>query len=67
MQPIIPVTIIGSFKALPPSSREVDSGIIRVIFHEPIPVDHELSRAEEHELMERVHNIVSSALPEDQQ
>ncbi|MGB9701703.1 MAG: lysophospholipid acyltransferase family protein [Candidatus Kapaibacteriota bacterium] len=61
-KPIIPITIIGTDKILPKGKLEFNSGEITVIFDKPIPVNQEISRKEEKELISKIFNIMSENL-----
>lgn len=57
-QPIIPVTIKGSFNILPKGAFKINKGVISVHFDKPISVEGISSRAQEIELMKNVQDIV---------
>jgi 1-acyl-sn-glycerol-3-phosphate acyltransferase len=58
--PVIPVTIDGTYHAMPKARFAVKPGIVKIIFHDAIePKDFGGSREE---LMERVRNIIAGAL-----
>jgi len=59
--PILPVTITGSFKLLPKKSLRVIPGKIRLIIHEPIPVDGYTYESKEL-LMDRVRKVIEKDL-----
>lgn len=59
-QPVVPVTIKGSARILPKGSFKLNSGVISVHFDKPIPVKGISTKAQEIELMQKVHSIVSA-------
>lgn len=58
--PVVPITIAGTYEAMPKGRFAVQPGWVTVTFHEPIPPEEFGSR--EH-LMERVRSTINSALP----
>ena len=61
-KPIVPVAIIGSASILPSGSLFLNKGKISVIIDNPITNDAELSRNEENDLMNFVHERISDML-----
>ena len=58
---IVPVTIAGSAAVQPPGSYTMNSGIIRVVFHDPIPTTG-LSLKDRDQLVDLTRNAIASAL-----
>ena len=59
--PVVPVTIVGTFEAMPKGRFAVKPGLVRLVFHEPIqPKDF----GGREELMEKVRAQIESGLPE---
>jgi len=61
--PIIPVTIIGSAAIQPPGSYAIHPGLIRVIFHDPIPTEG-MDLEDRDRLIELTRQAIASKLPE---
>lgn len=61
---IVPVTILGTREIMPKRNLLVRSGTALLIFHAPVPPENFSDRDE---LMEAVHQRISSALPVDLQ
>ena len=57
--PIVPVSIAGTYELMPRGSRRVRKGTVRIVFHEPVPVEG-FTEATMPELMERVRAAVAS-------
>ena len=64
--PILPVTISGSYKIWPPSSKRIHPGIIEVVLHPPIDI-REVKIREVTALIDRIRTVVASRLPEENQ
>jgi 1-acyl-sn-glycerol-3-phosphate acyltransferase len=59
--PILPITIIGTGKVLPPHTIDLFPGRARMIIHEPIPVaGYDMKNVEA--LMERVRTVIQKSL-----
>jgi 1-acyl-sn-glycerol-3-phosphate acyltransferase len=63
--PIVPVTIIGGYRAFSPHHLFPRPCKVRIIYHDPIHLDESMTREELHLQAQRLHNIVASALPPD--
>lgn len=61
--PVLPVTIIGTEKILPPGSLDLYPGTARMIIHPPISSE-EVSELSEEALMIQARESIASALPE---
>jgi 1-acyl-sn-glycerol-3-phosphate acyltransferase len=61
-KPIIPITIIGTTKILPKGKLEFNSGEIKIIFDKEIPVNQDISRKEEKQLVSQIYNIINDNL-----
>jgi 1-acyl-sn-glycerol-3-phosphate acyltransferase len=60
--PVVPVTIVGTFYAMPKSRFAIKPGLVQVIFHPPIePKDFGSREC----LMERVRAVIDSGLPKE--
>ena len=55
--PILPVTVVGGRKILPKKSLRILPGNMKIIIHEPIPVD-EYTYETKEKLMERVRKVI---------
>jgi len=64
--PIIPITISGSYEVMPPGRFQINSGTIRIIFHQEVEID-ELSLNQREKLMAGVGSIIASRLEEHEQ
>lgn len=62
--PIVPVTIVGSHHVMPKGRFRVKSGVVEIIFHEPIEPKDFGSREF---LMARVREVINSGLPVEYQ
>jgi 1-acyl-sn-glycerol-3-phosphate acyltransferase len=60
--PVVPITIVGTFYAMPKSRFAIKPGLVRVIFHPPIEPKDFGSREE---LMEKVRAVIDSGLPKE--
>jgi 1-acyl-sn-glycerol-3-phosphate acyltransferase len=60
--PVVPITIVGTFYAMPKSRFAIKPGLVRVIFHPPIEPKDFGSREE---LMEKVRSVIDSGLPKE--
>ena len=59
--PVVPVTIVGTYEAMPKKRFAIKAGTVKVIFHSPIePKDF----GDRDALMEKVRATIESALPE---
>ncbi|HTW56777.1 MAG TPA: lysophospholipid acyltransferase family protein [Terriglobales bacterium] len=60
--PVVPVTIVGTYEAMPKRRFAIKPGLVRVIFHPPIePADF----GDRDSLMEKVRAAIESGLPEE--
>jgi 1-acyl-sn-glycerol-3-phosphate acyltransferase len=60
--PVVPITIVGTFHAMPKSRFAIRPGPVQVIFHPPIePRDFGTREA----LMEKVRAVIDSGLPKE--
>ncbi|MBW2648787.1 MAG: 1-acyl-sn-glycerol-3-phosphate acyltransferase [Deltaproteobacteria bacterium] len=59
--PILPVTVVGGRKILPKKSLRILPGNMKIIMHEPIPVD-EYTYETKEKLIERVREIIGKDL-----
>jgi 1-acyl-sn-glycerol-3-phosphate acyltransferase len=60
--PVVPITIVGTFHAMPKSRFAIKPGPVQVIFHPPIePKDFGTREA----LMEKVRAVIDSGLPKE--
>jgi 1-acyl-sn-glycerol-3-phosphate acyltransferase len=60
--PVVPVTIVGTYEAMPKKRFAIKPGLVRVIFHPPIdPGDF----GDRDSLMEKVRATIESGLPEE--
>lgn len=59
--PIVPVTLRGCFERLPRNGFVVTSGTIEMIVHEPVEVEG-YEHEKQPELMQKLHDIIESAL-----
>jgi 1-acyl-sn-glycerol-3-phosphate acyltransferase len=57
--PILPVTILGTRRILPPDSTDLKPGRARLVFHPPVPVDGR-SREDIPDLMAEVRDAVAA-------
>lgn len=64
--PIVPVTIDGAYKVLPIHSWRMNRTKITLTFHDPIPTEG-LTSDDLNALIENVHRIIGSVLPEENQ
>ncbi|MBW2649240.1 MAG: 1-acyl-sn-glycerol-3-phosphate acyltransferase, partial [Deltaproteobacteria bacterium] len=55
--PILPVTVVGGRKILPKGSLRILPGNMKIIIHEPIPVD-EYTYETKEKLIERVRRTI---------
>jgi 1-acyl-sn-glycerol-3-phosphate acyltransferase len=63
--PVVPVSVIGTQRLMPRGARLVRPGAVRIIVHPPVdPAGYTLPHRDR--LMERVRDVVASALPDDQ-
>ncbi len=60
--PVVPVTMLNTYEMMPKGSMACKSGTAIVVFHPPIDPKNFASREE---LMQAVHDVIKSALPED--
>jgi 1-acyl-sn-glycerol-3-phosphate acyltransferase len=66
-KPLAPVAIIGAQNILRADSVELREGALRVVIGKPIPPPELDDRNAERALMKRLHDIIASMLPEEQQ
>src|SRR5271169_5888054 len=60
--PVVPITIVGTFYAMPKARFAIKPGLVRVIFHPPIePKDFGTREC----LMEKVRAVIDSGLPQE--
>jgi 1-acyl-sn-glycerol-3-phosphate acyltransferase len=59
--PILPVTVVGGRKLLPKKSLKILPGRMKLIIHEPIPMDGYTNETKE-KLMQRVRNVIGQGL-----
>jgi 1-acyl-sn-glycerol-3-phosphate acyltransferase len=60
--PVVPITIVGTFHAMPKSRFAIKPGLVQVIFHPPIePKDFGTRES----LMEKVRGVIDSGLPKE--
>lgn len=59
--PILPVTLNGTWEALPPGSLSLSPGPVTLVIHAPQPVRN-LSEADLDSLTEQVHDVIASGL-----
>lgn len=60
--PVVPITIVGTHYAMPKGRFAIKPGRVQVIFHPPIePKDF----GDRESLMEKVHAVIESGLPEE--
>jgi 1-acyl-sn-glycerol-3-phosphate acyltransferase len=60
--PVVPMTIVGTFDAMPKSRFAIKPGLVQVIFHPPIePKDFGTREG----LMEKVRAVIDSGLPKE--
>jgi 1-acyl-sn-glycerol-3-phosphate acyltransferase len=60
--PVVPITIVGTFYAMPKSRFAIRPGLVQVIFHPPIEPKDFGSRES---LMEKVRAVIDSGLPKE--
>jgi 1-acyl-sn-glycerol-3-phosphate acyltransferase len=60
--PILPLTLSGTRKVLPPATRKLFPGVASLTIHEPVTTEG-LTEKEIPELMNKVRDIIASALP----
>jgi len=60
--PIAPISVQGTYELMPRGSRRIRKGKVRIVFHEPIPVEGYSAEAMP-ELVERVRAVIASGLP----
>ncbi|MGA9980848.1 MAG: lysophospholipid acyltransferase family protein [Candidatus Sulfotelmatobacter sp.] len=60
--PVVPITIVGTFYAMPKSRFAIKPGPVQVIFHPPIEPKDFGSREQ---LMEKVRAVIDSGLPKE--
>jgi 1-acyl-sn-glycerol-3-phosphate acyltransferase len=60
--PVVPITIVGTFYAMPKARFAIKPGLVTVIFHPPIEPKDFGSRES---LMEKVRAVIESGLPEE--
>jgi len=58
--PIVPMTIKGSFKIMPKGQWHAEKGVVRIVFHDPVPVEG-YTPENMGELMEKVRAAIVSA------
>ena len=58
-KPIVPVTVIGSYRIMPARTFRIQGGNIKVIFEDPIENKGELSKQEEKDMMELVRSKIA--------
>ena len=63
--PIVPVTIIGGYRAFSPHHLFPRPHKVRIIYHDPIHLDESITKEDFHRQARRLHAIVASALPPD--
>lgn len=59
--PVVPVTIDGAFRAMPPGAIRVENVPVRIVIHDPIPTAG-LGPEDVPALMEQVRDVIASAL-----
>jgi 1-acyl-sn-glycerol-3-phosphate acyltransferase len=60
--PVVPMTIVGTFYAMPKARFAIKPGLVKVIFHPPIePTDF----GSRDDLMEKVRAVIDSGLPKE--
>lgn len=60
--PVVPMTIVGTYEAMPKKRFAIKPGSVKVIFHPPIePKDF----GDRDTLMEKVRSVIESGLPEE--
>ncbi len=59
---VVPITMLGTYEMMPKGSMFTKGGTATVVFHPPM--DPKLYASRE-ELMQAVHDVINSALPED--
>jgi len=62
--PVIPVTILGTYEMMPKNSMICKGGTATVVFHPPLDPKTFSSRED---LMEAVHDVINSSLPQERQ
>jgi 1-acyl-sn-glycerol-3-phosphate acyltransferase len=60
--PIVPITIVGSSEIQARGKYTMKSGMIRVVFHDPIPTAG-MNLEDRHRLIDRTRQAIASALP----
>ncbi len=60
--PVVPITMLGTYEMMPKGRMFTKGGTATVVFHPPM--DPKLYASRE-ELMQAVHDVINSALPED--
>jgi 1-acyl-sn-glycerol-3-phosphate acyltransferase len=60
--PVVPITMLGTYEMMPKGSIVTKGGTATVVFHPPMDPK---SFASREELMQAVHDVINSALPED--
>jgi 1-acyl-sn-glycerol-3-phosphate acyltransferase len=60
--PIVPVSVHGTYELMPRGTKRVRGGLVRIVFHEPVPVAG-YSAETMSALMERVRASIASGLP----
>jgi 1-acyl-sn-glycerol-3-phosphate acyltransferase len=61
--PVVPITMLGTYEMMPKGSMVTKGGTATVVFHPPMDPK---SYASREELMQAVHDLINSALPEAQ-
>ena len=64
--PVVPVSVIGTQRLLPRGAFLIRPGVARVVFHPPVDVT-QFSAGNRKDLAARVHAVIASALPPEQQ
>ena len=59
--PIVPISIIGTYNILPSGQKRFRKGTVKFIFHDPVE-NKAQNKSEEQELMKKVHEIIGSEL-----
>lgn len=57
--PIVPVTILGSYKIMPRHSWRIRPGTIRLILSEPVEIPQANGKSAEFELRDKVHAVIA--------
>ncbi|MFN0088011.1 MAG: lysophospholipid acyltransferase family protein [Blastocatellia bacterium] len=64
--PIVPVTIIGGYRAFSPHHLFPRPCKVRVIYHDPIHLDDSMTKDQMHREARRLHDIVALDLPDSE-